>query len=114
MLIDTLFGKATMDVHRMSKQGHPLRTLAIGASTYGSIKMGMNCQPAHTIADYFRLRIYHIDHAWRLQGSVSPNVQLIAKGTPADAQGLVDHLEIFDTYWLDGAHQKPRPAENQS
>lgn len=107
MLFEIISGKASVDAGRKPSGGPPLRALAIGASTYGNTKVGTYHYPCHKTADYLRLRIYHVEHGWQTQNAMLSKLHLIAKGTPADAEGFVDHPEIFDTYWLEGAHPKP-------
>ena len=85
-----------------------LRTVAIGASTYGSMMMGVNSYPMHQTADFLQLRIYHIDYDVWSQGIKKPRPRLIAKGTPSDARGNAENLDLFSVYWLDAAPQKPK------
>ena len=82
-----------------------LRTLGIGASTYGSMMMGMHCYSMHQAADFLQLRIYRIDYDIWSQGTKKPKPHLIAKGTPSDARGTAENLDLFDVYWLDAAPQ---------
>lgn len=84
------------------KQAPVLKTLAIGASTYGNFRMGMNHFTPTTVSTFLQLRIYHVNYDCRYRNSVSPKLHLIARGTPADARGDADNLDIFTLYWLDG------------
>lgn len=102
MLLNIINSKARTD------QLPTLKTLAIGALTYASVMMGVNHFPAHEFANFLQLRIYRVDHSYTFQGVRTPRLHMIAKGTPADAVGIAENLDIFDVYWLDGAPQKPR------
>ena len=84
------------------KQAPVLKTLAIGASTYGNVRTGMNHYIPTTVSTFLQLRIYHVNYDCRYRNSVSPKLHLIARGTPADARGGADNLDIFTLYWLDG------------
>lgn len=85
-----------------TEQAPVLKTLAIGASTYGNVRMGMNHYTPTTVSTFLQLRIYHVNYDCRYRNSVSPKLHLIARGTPADARGDADNLDIFTLYWLDG------------
>lgn len=79
-----------------------LKTLAIGASTYGNVRVGMGHYTPSSISTFLQLRIYHVNYDCRYRDSLLPKLHLIAKGTPADAWGDAEHLDIFTLYWLDG------------
>ena len=81
-----------------------LRTLALGAATYGNSRMGTHHFPDSDCADLLRLRIYNVDYA-NHHGIApgDPTVHLVAKGAPNDALGHSKHLDIFEPYWLDAA-----------
>lgn len=80
-----------------------LKTLAVGASTFGNVRMGMSHYTPNKVSTFLQLRIYHVNYDCRYQNSLSPKLHLIAKGTPADACGNADNLDIFTLYWLDSA-----------
>ena len=84
------------------KQAPVLKTLAIGASTYGNVRMGMNHYDPTTVSTFLQLLIYDVNYDCRYRNSVSPKLHLIARGTSADARGDAENLDIFDLYWLDG------------
>lgn len=83
-----------------------LKTLAIGALTYGNVRMGVNHYPLYRFANFLQLRIYRVEYNGPAPGHRSPRLHLVAKGTPADAVGIAENLDIFETYWLDAAPQK--------
>ena len=85
-----------------TEQALALETLAIGASTYGSVRMGMSYCSPNRFSTFLQLRIYHVNYECRYRDSLSPKLHLIARGTPADAWGNADNLDIFSLYWLDG------------
>ena len=80
-----------------------LTTLAIGASTYGNARVGMSHYTPNHASTFLQLRIYHINYDCQYRNSLSPKLHLIARGTPADARGDAENLDIFTPYWLDGA-----------
>lgn len=80
-----------------------LKTLAIGASTYGNVRMGASHYAPNNVSNFLQLRIYHVNYDCRYQNSLSPKLHLIARGTAADAWGNAENLDIFTLYWLDGA-----------
>ena len=84
------------------EQAPILRTIAIGASTYGNVRMGMNHYTPNSASTFLQLRIYHVNYDCRYRNALSPKLHLIARGTPADAWGNAEHLDIFTPYWLDG------------
>ena len=94
--------------HANVKEGQrlTLKDLAIGALTYGHVMMGVNRYPMHKTSNCLQLRIYHIEHGYTPHGQKVLKPRLIAKGTPADAHGIAENLDIFDVYWLDGAPLK--------
>lgn len=100
-------GLATMLLNIVTKnaqtaQALTLKTIAIGAPTYGSIRVGMNHYTPSSISDFLQLRIYHVNYGCQCRNSLSPKLHLIARGTPADACGNAENLNIFTLYWLDG------------
>lgn len=102
MLLDKINTKARID------KPPTLKTLAIGTLTYANVMMGVNHYPTHEFANFLQLRIYRVDYSYTIEGVRTPRLHMIAKGTPADAVGIAENLDIFDVYWLDGAPQKPR------
>ena len=84
-----------------------LKTVAIGAPTYGSVRVGMNHYTPSSASDFFQLRIYHVNYGCQYRDSLSPKLYLIARGTPADAGGNAENLNIFTLYWLDGVPLDP-------
>ena len=84
-----------------TEQTLALETLAIGASTYGSTRVGMNHYTPNATSTFLQLRIYHVNYDCRYRDSLSPKPHLIARGTPADACCNADNLNIFALYWLD-------------
>ena len=84
------------------EQAIPLKTLAIGAATYGNARIGGGYYTGNRVSDYLQLRIYHVNYDCRYRNPLSTSLQLIAKGTPADALGRAEYLDIFKLYWLDG------------
>ena len=103
-LAETLLGIITRNGRNQQAQG--LKTLAIGASTYRDAKLGMSHYVPNCVSKFLQLRIYHVSYDCQYRNSLSPKLHLIAKGTPADAWGDADNLDIFRLYWLDGV---PRP-----
>ena len=100
-------GLATMLLDIVAKNARiesapALKTLAIGASTYGTIRVGMSHYTPNSTSTFLQLRIYHVNYDCRYRDSRSPKLHLIARGTPADAQGTAEYLDIFTLYWLDG------------
>ena len=89
-----------------------LKTLALGASTFGNVRMGVSHFTPNSVSTFLQLRIYHVNYDCnydcRYQNSLSPKLHLIARGTPADAYGNADNLDIFSLYWLDGAPREMR------
>lgn len=83
-----------------------LKTLALGALTYGDVMMGVSHYPTHQFANFLQLRIYRVNYERTSHGVRTPRLHMIAKGTPADAIGIAENLDIFDVYWLDAAPQK--------
>ena len=105
-------GLATMLLNIVTKNARTtqtlaLRTVAIGAPTYGSVRVGMNHYTPSSTSDFFQLRIYHVNYGCQYRDSLSPKLHPIAKGTPADAWGNADNLNIFNLYWLDGVPLDP-------
>ena len=88
--------------HAQRKETQVLKTLAVGASTYGNVRMGESCGANRRASTFLQLRIYHVNYGCRYRNTVSPKLQLIARGTPANAWGDDENLEIFRLYWLDG------------
>ena len=80
------------------EQALVLRTLAIGASTHGGVRMGMGHHAPNTASTFLQLRIYHVNYDCRYRNSLSPKLHLIARGTPADAWGNAESLDIFKIY----------------
>ena len=81
-----------------------LKTLALGATTYGNSCMGMYHFPDHDFADFLRLRIYNVEYMHHhTTDTWSPKPRLVAKGVPNDAIGYSKHLDLFEPYWLDAA-----------
>ena len=91
-----------------------LKTLAIGAPTYGNMREGMSHYTPNSASTFLQLRIYHINYDCRYRNSFSPKLHLIARGTPADAWGNAENLDIFTPYWLDGAPRDPETDNNTS
>lgn len=85
-----------------------LRTLALGALTYGDVMIGVNHYPTHQFANFLQLRIYRVSYEHASHGARTPRLHMIAKGTPADAVGIAGNLDIFDVYWLEAAPQKSK------
>ncbi|KAL9628622.1 MAG: hypothetical protein Q9164_007200 [Protoblastenia rupestris] len=84
-----------------------LKTLALGATTYGNSYMGMYYFPDLDFADFFRLRIYNVEYLHhRTTDTWSPKPRLVAKGVPNDAIGYSKHLDVFEPYWLDAEPRK--------
>ena len=83
-------------------QAMALKTVAIGALTYGNVRVGMNHYTPSSTSEFFQLRIYHVSYGCHYRDSLSPKLHLIARGTPADASGNAENLNIFTLYWLDG------------
>ena len=105
-------GLATMLLNIVTKNAQTpqtltLKTIAIGAPTYGSVRVGMNHYTPSSISDFFQLRIYHVSYGCQYRNSLSPKLHLIARGTPADAWGNAENLNIFTLYWLDGVPLDP-------
>ena len=94
MLLNIISKKASI------KQAPVLKTLGIGASTYGKVRLGMDHYALDT-STFLQLRIYNVNYDCRYRNSVSPKLHLIGRGTPADAWGDADNLDIFTLYWLD-------------
>ena len=94
-------------IHKKAREGEnsSLKILGIGALTYGSFMMGANYFPVHKTADFLQLRIFRVGFE-SSRGSSSSRPYLLAKGTPADACGYIEDLDIFKTYWLDAAPLK--------
>lgn len=97
-----LDGLATMLLNIVTKKARTLKTLAIGASTYGSVRVGMGHYTPNSASTFLQLRIYHINYDCRYRNSITPKLHLIGRGTPADAWGEAENLDIFTLYWLDG------------
>ncbi len=100
-------GLATMLINIATKNARSdqtlaLKTIAIGASTYGNVMLGMNHYTPNIASTFLQLRIYHVNYDCRYRSSLSPKLHLIARGTSADACGNADNLDIFRPYWLDG------------
>ena len=93
LLVDVINIKALNDRRSL------LETIGLGAFTY-SDKIGLKHGPSNGRADFFRLRIYHIDHKFPPELS---QPHLIATGTPDKAFGCAKNLDIFKIYWLDTA-----------
>lgn len=97
MLLNVVIKKSRVE------QKPVLKTLAIGASTYGNVRVGTSHFTPNKASMFFQLRIYHVNYDCQYRNSLSPKLHLIARGTPADACGDAEHLDIFTMYWLDGA-----------
>ncbi|KAL9075648.1 MAG: hypothetical protein Q9161_001399 [Pseudevernia consocians] len=91
-----------------------LKTLAIGASTYSNIREGTSHYTPNDASTFLQLRIYHVNYDCRYRNSLSPKLHLIARGTPADAWGNAENLDIFTLYWLDGAPRDPETDDDTS
>ena len=105
-------GLATMLLNIATKnartaQALALKTVAIGAPTYGSVRVGTNHYTPSSTSDFLQLRIYHVNYGCQYRDSLSPKLHLIARGTPADAWGNAENLNIFTLYWLDGVPVDP-------
>ena len=105
-------GLATMLLNIVTKnarttQALALKTVAIGAPTYGSVRVGMNHYTPSSTSDFYQLRIYHVNYGCQYRDSLSPKLHLIARATPADAWGNAENLNIFTLYWLDGVPLDP-------
>lgn len=103
-LAEMLLGIITKNARNPNAQ--VLKTLAIGASAYRDAKLGMSHYVPNSVSTFLQLRIYHVNYNCQYRNSLSPKLHLIAKGTPADAWGDAENLDIFSLYWLDGV---PRP-----
>lgn len=90
-----------------TEQPLALKTVAIGASTYGAARVGMGHYTPNNTSSFLQLRIYHINYDCRYRDSLSPKLHLIARGTPAEAWGNAENLDIFKLYWLDGVLPDP-------
>lgn len=90
-----------------TEQPLALKTVAIGASTYGAAQVGMGHYTPNNTSSFLQLRIYHINYDCRYRDSLSPKLHLIARGTAADALGNAENLDIFKLYWLDGVLPEP-------
>ena len=101
MLINIIANKTRIE------QAPMLNTIAIGASTYGNVRVGMNHYTPNRASTFLQLRIYHVNYACRYRNFLSPKLHLIARGTPADAWGNAENLDIFTLYWLDGVPLDP-------
>lgn len=88
-----------------------LKTLGLGALTYGNVMMGVNHYPAHEFSNFLQLRIYSLCYDCASHGARMPRLHMIAKGTPADAYGLAENLDIFNVYWLDAAPRMGKPVQ---
>lgn len=84
------------------QEAQRLKTLAIGASVYRDAKLGMNHYDPNHVSTFLQLRIYHVNYDCQYRNYFSPKLHLIARGTPADAWGDAENLDIFALYWLDG------------
>lgn len=80
-----------------------LRTIAFGAPTYGNTHIGTYYHRNHHLADFLRLRIYHLQYAESLV-TRAPfySARLVATGVPDGAKGWCNHVDLFELYWLDG------------
>ena len=101
MLLNIIIKKTRIE------QAPVLKTLAIGASTYGNVMVGMTHYTENTASTFLQLRIYHVSFDCRYRNSLPPKLHLIARGTPADARGDAENLDIFTLYWLDGVPRDP-------
>ena len=90
-------------VRKKARKDRPLslKTLAIGANTYGHVWMGISHFPQLKIMDYLQLRIYRVVYNHSPNGLSTTRPYLIGKGTAADAVGISENLDIFAIYWLD-------------
>jgi len=104
MLLNIISLKARTDLPPV------LKTVAIGALNYGHVMMGVNHYRTHPFANFLQLRIYRVSYDCASHGPRTPRLHMLAKGTPADALGAAENLEIFDVYWLDGAPRASKPA----
>lgn len=68
--------------------------------------MGVNHYPMHKVADYLQLRVCRVGCDCASQGLASARPGLTAKGTPADACGVAENLDILTVHWLHGAPRK--------
>jgi hypothetical protein len=89
-----------------------LKTLGLGALTYGNVMMGVNHYSTHEFANFLQLRIYDLDYSCASHGARKPRLHMIAKGTPADAYGLAENLDIFNVYRLDAAPRMGKPVQS--
>ena len=105
-LAEMLLGMITKN--ERIQQAQALKTLAIGASTYGNTKLGTSHYVPNSVSTFLQLRIYHVNYDCQYRNFRSPKLHLIARGTPADAWGDAENLDIFRLYWLDGV---PRPEK---
>ena len=91
-------------------EGKPqLRTLALGATTYGNTRIGTNHFTGNNLADYVRLRVYNVDYIYHHRtGKRTSSVDLVAKGFADDALGFCKHMDLLDVYWLDAGIREPK------
>ncbi len=108
MLLDITVNKTRIE------QAPMLKTIAIGASTYGNFRVGMNHYSPNSDSTFLQLRIYHVNYDCQYQNSLSTKLHPIARGTLADARGNAEHLDIFTPYWLDGVPLDPETDDDTS
>ena len=107
-LLDSL-ASMMLDITRLDKsvtRSTSLKIVAIGALTYGNVHIGVNHFPEHRFANFLQLRIYRVVSELQDQIPPRPRLQLIAKGTLADAYGIIEDHDLFSMYWLDAAPQE--------
>ena len=88
-----------------------LRTLGLGAATYGNARLGTYLYDDHIAASILRLRIFRIEYHQvqsRLSTSWVAKLHILAEGISADAEGYAPDLNLFHLYWLDGPVKKVR------
>lgn len=78
-------GLATMLLNIVTKKARieqipALKTLAIGASTYGNVRVGMGHYTPNSASTFLQLRIYHVNYDCRYRNFSSPKLHLIARG----------------------------------
>lgn len=106
-------GLVTMLLNIIIKNAHirralVLKTVAIGASTYAGVRVGMSHYTPNSASTFLQLRIYHVVYDYQYRNIWTPKLHLIARGVPTGARGNADHLDIFAQYWLDGVLLDPK------
>lgn len=76
-----------------------LKTLAIGSVTFSDLHEE-SAVLSSPVRDTLQLRVYRVGYRMTFQGHKVAALDLIAKGAPNDAEGIVDNLGILKPYWL--------------